>query len=1584
MPQLQFDDIAPKSNALSFDDIAPAAAAPDAAEKPQTQLETGTGSKIDKVSRDLTGVKFEGSPLDVAIGLLTVPGQAAWSAAASTAGIVKGAVGSAFSRVPGMPEYLGEHGDAEQEKRYRELAGKSSGEAFLSEYNRVSENMSKMYVPITPSADKLNRGISEIFSDVFHFVGNDLFERGVPVLPPPFTNIFQIGKGTPIAGTIGETFTAAAALLAGGRKATEVPKKGGGPAEPGVVPPSPQAAWQDFSTRYPETAARFDASAVGKIRLSDFQQGDRTAYDVVNRKLDKELSLSAEQKDILLEGKLRMYLAKVAQQGETPRVGPTGVMEGGAADPAALDKATRATLDGIRQLEDIRMARANRGLPLLEEPAAPAISKEPVVVTKKGVAVTPEQAAASDTALEGMTPEERANALGLSQMGRLRLMMEDANRAEGKAKTAAENKLKQAWAQTFPYRDAARRADGLDRFRNFNGQLTWENLAERMGQPTRDLGLEQPKPEPKVWRKGKGPYVDKFQSGMISIEGLDDLLESAKKLAKSRGLTDWAAIVPPGEDVAFIDTKGRGIGVVDEKGAVIPKGMFEHRDLLNNIRGIEDDSSIRSSSNPGKLGLIRVNIEGKSISFDIIGDPNNDGFVPIPDAIQAIKNYTRELNPGRPVTLHLSDGSYIPLGTTGAIRFGARQKGMIEMEGFDQPKPEDARPLVSAAAARPWSTGTQDQERPMADKVQAAFNKNRIAEEESVKRTLSMNLGRLKRMVFGHDIDLKDALEKSGEYGEEARLRMILQRSATDAAKTEMHEINSRIFDRLSPKERQQVDELARARRIIEIASYKPEYRIPEGITGQEAEAWARQLHRDIGDKAFGKINGAVDDIMNEYRKILLSANKNGVLSDDSLAKLIHFEHSPTQMIDLMDPVIQYNIKGKPISVRSDGVQELGRGKTTPVRMDSQTMLSEALARMRNLEFKNRTLQSLWELADTTPDNGIVQKGKSGAHPPNGWSKLGVRIAGEQKELLMRDDYAEQFVSNPQPMLPWVASAIRVISGSSIMRYMAVGGNPFFVTAGIPMDILHTWMASGREYSAQAPMYAAQMGKDMMETLPDLIKKGPNYQQAMREGLGAQFMTSYGQNVFTRDRTLAEKMMPRHEKISKVLQGFNQDADLWIRLAHRNRLIKNGVPSEDATAMARDRLDYSQGGELIKGIDNMIAFTNVGTQALYKVAKAAQREPADFATKVAWVGGAIAANVLANMITAPETWKSVPTGDKIRGLTLSFGDQLYLIDQDGNKRYFYVPLRLDQVAAPISGTIVGGLEAAEYGKMPSGLITETINQSTNLLGTADLIPIMSALVAMSGWDSFRGKPIYSGPPVKPEDETRWNTSPLSKAVGQATGMSPMRLEAAFGKFVSPNNMWIQLSGGGLRMLLGDSDPRDKAKTSEQFLSEHLRPIVKLTNPVTKYLDGTDDKIMEENSVKKRQHDAVDALVYGMSHGQNDAKAVQAYISTQPPEDREALANRAKSGYHVDQVLQKYEAGDYPGVPPRSWWKITAAAPAKARAQEFYSKWLDADAAARKSMEAIAMSLQQRGAGYRDEAFQRELARERQLLGSEQR
>jgi len=675
--------------------------------------------------------------------------------------------------------------------------------------------------------------------------------------------------------------------------------------------------------------------------------------------------------------------------------------------------------------------------------------------------------------------------------------------------------------------------------------------------------------------------------------------------------------------------------------------------------------------------------------------------------------------------------------------------------------------------------------------------------------------------------------------------------------------------------------------------------------------------------------------------------------------------------------------------------------------MDSQLLIAEALARSENLIAKNNTLKSLFQLAKESPENAVVRlpkkellgKTEDGEaylkHTPKGWTGLGVRNEGGQSFVLMREDLAEQFVQRPEAMREFVATSARVLSGTALIKATATTYNPTFIIAGLPMDILHTWLATSRDYSPHLPMFAGQMARDLSVTARDAWGRGPKYQAALREGIGAAFMTHEGRGLtgITNQSThvVERQMMPRWEGVKKALSYVNESADIWVRMAHRERLIRQGMESWQATARARDRLDYSVGGPMTRAIDTIVPYTNVAVNALSKVVQAWAKDKADLATKLAWGGSAVTAWVMANIISSPETWQQIPTSEKIRSLPITFGDQLYVLDPDGNKRYFYMPgVRLDAVVGPLAALIVAGLESAEFGKAPDDILKRSIMNLNPVLEIQAPPVIEGFKTYLGNFDAFTGRPITRmAGQVNPEDEgipfgRGEQPGVISRIMGQQLGMSPPRLEAAARKVINSNNFYLSTMGWTFKQLYEGADPREISETMEESMLRFpgVRSFVKLTNPSTMYMQGIEEKQLEEGSRRKQMTDSVDNLLFQVRKGQATIKDVQAYLGNQPPEDREWLSNYAVTTHKVKEVMARF--GPSEGIPNEAWWRATSALEPRPRAQEFHSQWLSADDAGRHRMEGIVKGLQNAGSGYYSESFRRELLRERQTLGVERR
>ena len=935
------------------------------------------------------------------------------------------------------------------------------------------------------------------------------------------------------------------------------------------------------------------------------------------------------------------------------------------------------------------------------------------------------------------------------------------------------------------------------------------------------------------------------------------------------------------------------------------------------------------------------------------------------------------------------------------------QRGAFDIEGIEKNIPA-AKKAAENASTKGWAVPNTQEAAKIAD---SALEANYKAVEDKKKMMSVSAIKQIRRAVVSHDYDLQADLSKAGPAGEQAMLRMNVEHNASMIAKSRYDNTAKGIFDDLNKGDLKNLEKIIRLRRIVQIdrengiGAVKHEVDPKSGLNlnGPLAKAALDQMEHSIPN--FSNLDAKATTVFAVEKANIQRLLDEGLIDAHVADRMSRLATTRQERLDIIDPetLITHSVN-KTVPVRSSGIPLPSRSKTQAFNMDARTLLIEDIARVENRIAHNNTMLALQKLGEEVPDNGMVIALKRGPETPKaipeGWTSFPLRKEGRTEHILVLDDYAKQLASRPDLGLNkvvfnigshdvTVASILRTLSASSVFKAAATKYNPAFaVLAGLPMDILHIWIANKGEYSPHLPMFGAQMAKDMAVTAKDAFYRTGRWEQAMMEGMGPSFMTHEARANTQGIRSTIE---PRLQKTRTALSFFGDWFDTWTRLAHRERLISQGVNSADATAMAVERLNFYRGGVISKYLETIYPYTNVTVNATSKAIETFAKDPKKGWTKVAWALGTLSAWKLANMIASPETDKAIPVEDKARAAQFTFGDQFFIHDADGNKRYFYVNIRLDQTVTPLNAAVVAGLEKAEYGRVPDKLLTKTIGQVVpNSPFTGNFPPSLEAIAAYrDNYQSYRDHPVYTGPNVKPEDQLRTfgkstPTSPWAVMAGKATGMSPMGLEAAAGQLVNSNNFWLQTAGLPYRLFFQGMNPRDQAQQAVWMLDTvpGLKTIIKLTTPGTQMMADMDKLDKEMNSKFKQQVDGLDEIMFQVLQNKKGMREVEQYIQNQTPETQKHLLAHAKYTYAVDKTLKEYKASE--GIPPRNWWVTSARIGDQQRAQVFYNEWVSAGPNERQRMMQIAQGLHNNGAGYLSDPFKREFQKQIQLLGPDRR
>lgn len=815
---------------------------------------------------------------------------------------------------------------------------------------------------------------------------------------------------------------------------------------------------------------------------------------------------------------------------------------------------------------------------------------------------------------------------------------------------------------------------------------------------------------------------------------------------------------------------------------------------------------------------------------------------------------------------------------------------------------------------------------------------------------------------------------------------------ASAKAQQEFDMYKKQVVSNFSNKEVEDLGKIVTLRRIIEIDSYKKHVKHPGGLNGRTAEGALVKLRQNLGEEQFNKVYEASTKHfgwMNYQTQRLFEA---GLISKEEFASLSRHLYSPRVYVNKIDPIQSIRFGGKTINVPSSGIEPLQKGSSKALVTNPMDLAAEVASRVTNRIIRNDANRAMLEFAEAFPKNPIVRvpskvkhdaKGKTEVEPPTGFVRVDALVEGKQRPMFLSSSLADEWVhSNPQ-MSRSMGNFLRVASGSAIVRPLATGYNPLFVITNFPRDIAHVWTTTG-EYNPAAPIYGVQMGRDLLATAGDAFRRKGRWKQYIDEGGGMSFLTHQGLTQFERGVSRPESrasLDPRMAKTKKVFGYLNETSEIWVRLALRERALRNGASPFEATQVARNYLDFAQGGVYSKGIDHVFPYFNAAIQGTRGIAREAKVHPVQTTAKILQLMALEALFELANHSVNPEAMVQIPYEEKLRNwiITMPFPFQ----DSYGNTRWPYLRIRKDQGSIPFTGISTTLFEKAITDRNPSNKILSIMKESLPIPLEGVQIPIIDAYYGYAlNKDRWTGRDIWRGGNVLTEEEIytfaegRKPTNPLAIIAGQITGMSPARLEVASGKFI-PNNLFTSMMGFGMRKMLEGVTPYDLSLTSEEMMLNlpFVRQAVGYTHPFSHEVDTFNEIAKEARTPlvqMKMQLDEFYAL-YKTNQLDGGVGTIEAWIKNLPPIQREVLNERLQGRLGVDRAFDRIRS-QASEVPSKTWWVSSKQEPPEVRADVFYEEWRRREPESRRVMERVMSNLP----GYRTDKFEMRL---RQLKNS---
>jgi len=795
----------------------------------------------------------------------------------------------------------------------------------------------------------------------------------------------------------------------------------------------------------------------------------------------------------------------------------------------------------------------------------------------------------------------------------------------------------------------------------------------------------------------------------------------------------------------------------------------------------------------------------------------------------------------------------------------------------------------------------------------------------------------------------KDLIKNLGPLGKEAVIRHDEIAGASGKAESYLEKAKKKIYKGLSKDEEALLNRAIQSRRTIAVSKYKPEIKHPFGLTEKE--------HLDYMKKNIPEeINKRANRYFEEMEKVVDVLESEGLITSETAGYLkSKGDYSPRRFIQHIDPESTYVIAGKTITVPDSGIKALDEGSYNVMETNSRLLLENVISRTQARAFRNRANNAAYEIADSFPDNGIFRKAKvykttKEGKPvyqkaPAGHTKIKVMIKGEAKEIIMPDEYAKEWIMRDPLISQGLANGIGWVFGTKILKAMATGYNPGFAVGNFPRDTGHIWIVTS-EYSSFLPKQVFQMGRDLTSVAKDAFARKGRWLDYLDEGGGMNFLTHQGRLFKGANETL--------RKIQKVLGYVGETSEIITRLALRERAIRNGKAPYEATWIARNYLDFFQGGSVTKALDSGVPYLNAGIQGTRGIFRAFADRPIQTTWKFAQLGALATGLYLANHYVHKDNYARVTDRDKVNNFIIM--TPYKITDKNGNERCLYFKVAKDQ-GQRIACTIFENLMAKAIGEeVNADQISQSVQEFIPIIPTENLPPAIDAVMGYSAnRDFWTREDIWKGKKVKARDEYTNYTHPALVKAGKVTGMSPKRLEYALGQLFTRGNIYTSLVSGGLTMLMNNLPEEDRRKTTAEIVTNLpiIRRMCRLTPPYSeKELKELKKAEIEESTRRYRQRRELSGMANRYYGKLKDEKIkdegildeARAFIKKQPMEDRKRLA----------AWFRNY--GRVYAVPNRLWWLDLSEMPPEARATVFWTKYLESDEKERKELNVLAKKI----------------------------
>lgn len=351
-------------------------------------------------------------------------------------------------------------------------------------------------------------------------------------------------------------------------------------------------------------------------------------------------------------------------------------------------------------------------------------------------------------------------------------------------------------------------------------------------------------------------------------------------------------------------------------------------------------------------------------------------------------------------------------------------------------------------------------------------------------------------------------------------------------------------------------------------------------------------------------------------------------------------------------------------------------------------------------------------------------------------------------------------------------------------RVLTIGTTsmPDFIIRNFMRDSLHSWAINKDGFKAvRSSWEGLRKAMKTDDTLVDMMFAGATFgggyvnvydpagtaanirRVLRRKGYNDSQIREFESTIVRSSKEVLGKLETGWDKYRKVSEG----AENANRVATYDAAIKAGKSRAQAAFEARDLMDFSMMGasKVIIGLTDVVPFLNARLQGMSKLGRAIAEDPREVLKRGGYIAG-LSLGLLA-MNWDDERYEELPDWDKDAYWHAWIGDQHIRFPKP-----FEIGLMFGTLPERFVRMLGGEDSPGKFGKVMARNFAETM--AFNPIPQV-VKPIAEAYV---NYDFFRGGPIENMADENLLAEARYNeqTSLMMRAIGEATGLSPKKLD----------------------------------------------------------------------------------------------------------------------------------------------------------------------------------------------------------------